>query len=194
MTPVMAATLGKGGQFFGNPPPDDCEFDRVCDMAKFLENWSDRPLNGPADHQWSLQCVQNVVVYPGTVQKVCVKWPVLANDEFVELSVWGMLWELCGGESNLLDETCVQLVGGIAHLRVGQLARACRDVLFFNPGEKTISILAGDVVGYAKLAGQGMVSPEWRRAMESCNLIMTMSADRSAEQVPTTERVQQLVL
>ena len=134
-----------------------------------------------------------MVVHPGTVQKVCVQWPVLANDEFVKLSEQRMLWEFCGFESDLKDEMCVQLVGRISPLRVGQQARACRDVLFFNPSEKTVSILAGDVIGCAKLAGQGMVNPEWRRAMESCNLIMTMGADRSADQAPTTERVQQLV-
>ena len=51
----------------------------VCEVAKLLENWSDQPLIGPADHQWSLHCVQNVVVHPGTVQKVCVSLPVLAS-------------------------------------------------------------------------------------------------------------------
>merc|ERR1711994_1019967 len=185
---------GEEGQIVGNPPPEECEFERVCDIAKFLENWSDRALNRPVDQtKVSLECVQNVVVHPGTVQKVCVQWPVLTNDEFVELSEQRMLWEFCGIESDLKDEMCVQLVGGIAPLRVGQQARACQDVLFFNPGEKTVSILAGDVIGYAKLAGQGAVNPERRRAMESCNLVMTMGADRPAEQTPTNERVQHLV-
>ena len=103
---------------------------------------------------------------------------MLANDEFVELSEWRMLWEFCGSESHMkggLDETCVQLVGGIAPLRVGQQVRACQDLLFCNTGEKILTILSGDVIGCAKLVGQGLVNPEWRRAMESCNVVMTMS-------------------
>ena len=54
-----------------------------------------------------------------------------------------MFWEFCGSESAVkgrLDETCVQLVGGIAPLRVGQQARVCQDLLFCNPGEKTLTI------------------------------------------------------
>ena len=95
------------------------------------------------------------VVHPGTVQGVRVSWPVLGNDEFVELSEWRMLWEFCGSESHMkggLDETCVQLVRWIDPLRVGQQARACQDLLFCN-GEKILTILSGDVIGYAKLAG-----------------------------------------
>ena len=88
----------------------------------------------------------------------------MANDEFAELSERGMLWEFCGTESHVkggLDVTCVQLVGRIAPLQVGQQARACQNVLFRNPGEKTMTILAGDVIGYAKLAGQGTIIPDW---------------------------------
>ena len=78
-----------------------------------------------------------------------------------------------------LDETCVQLVGGNAPLRVGQQAKACQNVLLCNPREKMMTILAGDVIGYAKLAGQGVVNPEWCQAMESRNLVMSMGAERS---------------
>ena len=80
-----------------------------------------------ADQQWSLRCAQNVVVQPGTTQRVSVHLPVLSTDEFAKLSDQNMLWEFCGNESGMqggADVSCVQLVGGIAPLGVGQQAKA----------------------------------------------------------------------
>ena len=52
-------------------PLDNCEFEGVCEVAKLLENWSDLPMVGPADHQWSLHCVPNVLSNQGLC-KGCV--------------------------------------------------------------------------------------------------------------------------
>ena len=39
-------------QEFDPPPPlDNCEFERVCKVAKLLESWSDQQVLGPADQQ-----------------------------------------------------------------------------------------------------------------------------------------------
>ena len=103
-----------------------------------------------------------------------VSWPVLSTDEFVELSKQGMLWEFCGVESGMpegRDVSCVQMVGGISPLQIGQQAKACQKVLFRNTGEKSVTILAGDVLGYAKLAGWGQINPVCHQAMVSHNLI-----------------------
>ena len=107
-----------------------------------------------------------------------------------------MLWELCGVELGMqgrLDVTCAQLVEGIAPLQVGQQAKTCQNVLFCNPGEKTMTILAGDVIGCAKLAGQGMINPDWHRAMESLNLVHSVGTEQRAEREHPTERTHQLI-
>ena len=124
---------------------------------KLLEIGSDQPLVGQADQNWSLRCTQNMVVHPGTTQHVRVSWPMLANEDFVELSEQGMLWEFYGAESDVqggLDETCAQLVGGIASLRVGQWAKACHNVLFCNP--KTLQNFdhSGGGCHYPRLIGR----------------------------------------
>ena len=61
-----------------------------------------------------------MVVHPGTTQCVYVSWPVLGNDEFLELSEQDMLWEFYGSKAGFdgeLGEMCVQLVGEIAPFR-----------------------------------------------------------------------------
>ena len=103
----------------------ECEYEHVRQVAKLLEVWSDRPTARVADHPWSLTCVNNMVVPPGTTTKVSVYWPVLSTDEFEEFSELNLLWEFCGNGSHEKDESCVQLVGGIAPLRVGQQANLC---------------------------------------------------------------------
>ena len=63
---------------------------------------------GQADQHRSLRAERSVVVHPGTTQCVNVSWPMLANDEFWELSEQGMLWEFYGSNVCMeggLDET-----------------------------------------------------------------------------------------
>ena len=109
-----------------------------------------------------MHCVENVVVQPGTMQRVHMQWPVLSTQEFVELSQREMLFEICVDELGMpggRDVSSSQLVGGIGPLHFGKEAKSCVDMLFHNPGEKRLTILKGDVLGYARLAGQGYINP-----------------------------------
>ena len=103
------------------------------EIRELVEIWQDHPAIEQADHIQSLRVAKSVVVHPGTTQCVYVSWPVLGNDEFLELSEQGVLWEFYvskAGMNGELDETCAQLVRGIAPLRVGQHTVACKGVLF----------------------------------------------------------------
>ena len=67
-----------------------------------------------------------------------VSWSMLANEEFEELSEQGTLWEFYGsnvGVKGGLDGSCAQLVEGIAPLRAGQQAIACRASSFATQGK-----------------------------------------------------------
>ena len=177
-------------------PPNECEFEHVNEVLNLVEIWADRPaLDGP-DQQWSLRCVHDVVVQPGTTQSVTVRWPVLSASEFDELSQHKMLLEICGyewGVSEGKDASNPHLVGGIAPLRINQQAKACVKLLFRNPTEKRVTILEGDALGYAKLAGQGHINPEWYRAVESRNLVNTVNDHPLPAGAVSADRVQQLV-
>ena len=145
-------------------PLDEYKFEHVCEVASLVETRSDRPVRDVNGHRWSLRCVQDVVVQPGTTQRVHVQWPVLSTKEFVALDQQKMLWEICGDESGVpggQDRSCSQLVGGIGPLRIGKQAKACVNVLFHNPGEKKLLLLVGDVLGHTRLAGQGYINPDW---------------------------------
>ena len=127
---------------------------------------------------------------------VHVQWPVLSRKEFVALAQQRMLWEICGDESGVpggRDVSCSQLVGGIGPLRIGKQARVCVNVLFRNPREKKLTILAGDVHGYAKLAGQVYINPEWYQALESRNLVHAVDSQLAVGGAASTEQTQQLV-
>ena len=140
--------------------------------------------------------VIEVVVHPGTTQRVNVSWPMLTTNEFEKLLGQGMLWEFSGNELHMqggVDASCAQLVGGIAPLRMGKQARARQNVLFHNPGEKMMTILAGDVVGHARLAGQGQLNPAWLQAMQSHNLIHSVGTEQVVGRESTHEWTQQLV-
>ena len=140
-----------------------------------VENWSERPLRDASGQKWSMRCVENVVVLPGTTQRVRMQWPVLSTPEFVELSQRDMLFEVCADEAGMTggrDVSNTQLVGGIGPLRWGQQAKSCVDMLFRNPGEKRLTILEGDVLGYARLAGQGYINPEWYRLITNNRLVV----------------------
>ena len=91
------------------------------------------------------------------------------------------------------DVSCFQLVGGIGTLRIGQQANACATLLFRNPGEKRVTILEGDVLGYARLPGQGNVNPAWFQVMKSCNPVHSVDTQPPVEGAASTERTQQLV-
>ena len=52
----------------------------------------------------------------------------------------------------------------------GPTGRGMLGVLFHNPGEKTLTILKGDVIGHTRLAGKGKLNPELIKAMKSPNL------------------------
>ena len=99
-----------------------------------------------------------------------------------------MLWELCGVEWGVpggRDVLFPQLVGGIAPLQIGLQAKACQNVLFHNPGEKRVTILAGDVLGHAKLAGQGRINPAWPRLWSHATSSMWWTLNRRwREQLP----------
>ena len=82
---------------------------------------------------------------------------------------------------------------GDCPLRVGQQVKACKNVLFCNPGEKILTILAGDVVGHAQLVGQGTINPEWRQAMESLTLVHSMDKGQPTSGSTVPERTQQLI-
>ena len=122
----------------------ECEYETERQVAELLKGWSGRPCARADDHPWALSCAEQVTVPPGTVTRVRVCLPVLSQFEFEEFSERKLLWELCGIGMNEKDGSCVQLVGGIDPLRVGQPAELCQTVLFHNPSEKTITLLWGD--------------------------------------------------
>ena len=183
------------------PPPmdengDENDFEHVCEVMNLVENWSERPVQDVAGHKWSMRCVENVVVQPGTTQRVRMQWPVLSTDEFVELSQGSMLFEVCADEAGMTggrDASNTQLVGGIGPLRWGQQAKSCVDMLFRNPGEKRITILEGDVLGYARLAGQGHINPEWYRSLAPHGVVQSMEAPVAGSGAAPPERTEQLV-
>merc|ERR1711872_682307 len=155
-------------------PLNECEFEHVNEILNLVEIWADRPTLNLSDQQWSLRCVHDMVVQPGTTQSVTVRWPVLSASEFDELSQHKMLLEICGAELGVTvgkDVSNPHLVGGIGPLRIDQQAKACLKLLFRNPTEKRVTILGGDTLGYAKLAGQGYINPEWYHIEESRNLV-----------------------
>ena len=107
--------------------PNECEFEHVNEILNLVEIWADRPTMDLSD-QWSLRCVHDVVVQPGTTQSVTVRWPVLSASEFGELSQHKMLLEICGYELGVTggkDASNPHLVGGVAPLRINQQAKAC---------------------------------------------------------------------
>ena len=180
----------------GNPPVSEDEFEHVCQVLNLVENWSERPARDVAGHKWSMRCVENVVVQPGTTQRVRMRWPVLSTNEFVELSQGNMLFEVCADEAGMKggrDASNTQLVGGIGPLRWGQQAESCVNMLFRNPGEKTLTILEGDVLGYARLAGQGHINPEWYRSMAPQGVVHSVEAPGASNGAASPERTQQLV-
>ena len=114
-------------------PMDENDFEHLCQVVNLVENWSERPVRDATGHKWSMRCVENVVVQPGTTQRVRMQWPVLSTDEFVELSQKSMLFEVCVDETGMKggrDASNAQLVGGTGPLQWGQQAKACVDMLF----------------------------------------------------------------
>ena len=116
---------GQGEQPNQGGSDHDCSHDpregapQYVEVASLLENWSDRPVRDVTDQQWSMRCVENVVVQPGTTQKVRMQWPVLSTTEFVGLSQRDMLFEVCADEAGMTggrDVSNTQLVGGIGPL------------------------------------------------------------------------------
>ena len=175
---------------------DENDFEHVCEVMNLVENWSERPVQDVAGHKWSMRCVENVVVQPGTTQRVRMQWPVLSTDEFVELSQKSMLFEVCVDETGMKggrDVSNTQLVGGIGPLRWGQQAKSCVDMLFRNPGEKRLTILAGDVLGYARLAGQGHINPEWYQSMAPRGVVQSVEAPAVSSGAASPKRTEQLV-
>ena len=64
---------------------------------------------------------------------------------------------------------------------------------FATPGEKRLTILKGDVLGYAQLAGQGYINPAWYRSMAPQSLVQTVGAQAANNGAASVERTQQLV-
>ena len=105
-----------------------------------------------------------------------------------------MVFEVSGQE---MGGRLAQIAGGVGPLCQGPQVASQQQLLFRNNSETSVVLVAGDIIGHAKLAGLSEYNPEWIEAVHKPGRPHPTQTVKGVKEAgssrPSAERVAQLV-